>query len=190
MKIAFAIVAACLAIAGNLPYLRDILHGKVKPHPYTWFVWTLVSAIVFFGQLARGAGIGAIPTAASEIFTVLIFLFSLRYGFRDISYVDTAFLGLALIGIGVWIASDDPTISVVIAVSIDVVAFIPTIRKTWSDPGTENPILFIANVIRHILALLSLEAYNVATMLHSIAMIVINALMSGIIIGRRRRRMV
>lgn len=186
MKLALAIAAALLAIAGNLPYLRDILRGKVKPHPYTWLVWTLVSGIIFFGQVAKGAGVGALPTAASEIFTVVIFLFSLRYGFRDISHVDTAFLGLALIGVAVWIMTDDPTVSVMIAVGIDVIAFVPTLRKTWEQPRTENPILFGSNVLRHALALMSLEAYNIATMLHSVAMITLNSAMTAIIVGRRR----
>lgn len=178
MKELLALIAALLAIAGNLPYLWQILKGYVKPHPYTWFVWTLVSGIVFFGQLAKGAGVGAIPTAASEIFTVVIFLFSLRYGFKDISRSDTLFLLLALCGVGIWILTDDPTISVVIAVSIDVIAFIPTLRKTWHHPTSETPILYGTNVLRHILALMSLESYNIATTLHSIAMICTNTLMT------------
>jgi hypothetical protein len=188
LKAAAAIVAAALAIAGNLSYIRDIFSGKVRPHPYTWFVWTLVSGIIFFGQLAKGAGVGALPTAASELFTLSIFLFSLRYGFRDISHLDTAFLGLALVGVAAWLLTAVPTLSVVIAVSIDTIAFLPTLRKTWERPHTENPLLFSSNVVRHILALLSLEAYNIATMLHSVAMIILNSAMTAIILGRRGSR--
>jgi hypothetical protein len=188
LKAAAAIVAAALAIVGNVPYIRDIFSGKVKPHPYTWFVWTLVSGIIFFGQLAKGAGVGVLPTAASEIFTLFIFLFSLRYGFRDISHLDTAFLGLAIAGIAIWLLTADPTLSVVIAVAIDTIAFVPTLRKTWARPRTENPMLFGSNVARHILALCSLEAYNVATMLHSVVMVILNSAMTAIILGRRGNR--
>ena len=131
MKVALAVLAALLAIAGNLPYLVDILKERVKPHPYTWLVWTMVSGIVFFGQLAKGAGIGALPTAASEIFTLIIFLFSLKYGFKGITKTDTAFLIFAFIGIGLWLLTKDPTLSVVVAVCIDLIAFVPTLRKTW-----------------------------------------------------------
>ena len=79
MKLTIAIIAALLAVVGNVPYLIDVLKKKVKPHPYTWLVWTIVSGVAFFGQLAKGAGVGAIPTGASEIFTVIIFLFSLQF---------------------------------------------------------------------------------------------------------------
>lgn len=184
MKETFAIVAAFLAIAGNVPYVIDILKGRVKPHAYTWFVWTVVSAIVFFGQLAKGAGIGALPTAVSEVFMLIIFLLSLKYGFRHVTKTDTFFLLLALAGIIPWIITNDPTGSVIIAVSIDVIAFFPTLRKTWREPKTEMPILYGANVARHILALFSLQAYNIATMLHSIAMISTNSVMTVLLIFR------
>ncbi len=82
MKEIIAIVAAVIAVAGNVPYLWDILCKRVQPHPYTWLVWTIVSGVTFFGGLAKGAGIGALPTGAAEIFTLIIFLFSLQYGFK------------------------------------------------------------------------------------------------------------
>ncbi len=185
MKESLAIVAALLAVAGNTPYLIDIIRGRVRPHPYTWFVWSIVSATVLFGQIAKGAGVGAIPTAASEIFTFIIFVFSLRYGFKITTASDTAFLLIALLGLIPWALTDDPTISVVIAVSIDVVAFIPTLRKAWEHPATETPILYGSNVLRHALALASLQAYNVATVLHSIAMISANSAMVAVLFKRK-----
>lgn len=187
MKTTIAIIAAALAIVGNVPYLRDIIKKRVQPHPYTWLVWTIVSCVVFFGQVAKGAGIGAIPTAASEIFTIIIFFFSLQYGFKNVRKIDTLFLAIALLGLIPWMLTHDPTISVIIAVSIDFVAFIPTIRKTWLRPETETPTLYGMNVLRHILMLFSLQAYNIATTLHSIIMIATNGLMTGIILARRKK---
>jgi len=191
MKETFAAIAAILAIIGNIPYIIDILKGRVKPHSYTWFVWTVVSGIVFFGQLAKGAGIGALPTAAAGVFTIFIFLLSLKYGYRKITKTDTLFLVLALAGIVPWILTTDPTVSVVVAVSIDVIAFIPTLRKTYLEPKTETPTLYGMNVVRHILALFSMQTYNLATTLHSIAMIATNSLMTILIgLGKNRKKSV
>lgn len=185
MKESIAAIASVLAIIGNTPYLIDIVKRRVQPHPYTWFVWSIVSCIIFFGQLAKGAGVGAIPTAASEIFTIIIFGFSLQYGFKKIQVIDTISLAVCLLGIIPWILTKDPTISVIIAVSIDLVAFIPTIRKTYHHPSTETPILYSMNVFRHILMLVSLQAYNLATVLHSIAMITTNSLMTALILRKK-----
>jgi len=182
VKTSFALIAAVLAVVGNVPYVVDVIRGKVRPHAYSWFVWSIVSCVVFFGQVVKGAGIGAIPTAASEIFTFIIFALSLRFGFAERTRSDTLFLILALLGLIPWILTKDPTLSVVIVVCIDVVAFMPTLRKTWSEPGTEHPILYASNVLRHVLALFSLQAYNIATVFHSIAMILTNTVMTTLIL--------
>jgi len=116
-----------------------------------------------------------------RLFSFLIFFFSLKYGFKNIRKIDTVFFIIALLGIIPWILTKDPTVSVIIAVSIDLVAFVPTIRKAWIRPETETPVLYVMNVLRHILMLFSLQAYNIATTLHSIVMITTNTFMTMII---------
>lgn len=187
MKLTLAIVATIFAIVGNIPYLRDVLRKKIQPHPYTWLVWSVVSGISFSGQYIKGAGIGALPTGVAESFTIIIFFCSLRYGFRDIKPIDHVFLLCALLGLVPWYLTNDPTLSIIIVVTMDVIAFIPTLRKTWSQPSTETPLLFSMNVLRHILTLFSLQAYNIATTLHSIAMIVTNSLMTAFIVRGKLR---
>lgn len=185
MKDLLAIIAAVVAFGGNIPYLRDAITKRVTPHPYTWLVWSIVSGITFFGQIAKGAGIGALPTGVAEAFTIAIFVYSLQYGFKNVIKSDNYFLAAALLGLVPWLITKDPTVSVIVAVSIDLVAFTPTIRKTWIKPETETPILFGANVLRHVLTLFSLRSYNIATTLHSIAMIVTNSIMTGIILFKK-----
>ena len=190
MKETLAIIAAVVAIGGNIPYIRDAINKRVTPHPYTWFVWSIVSGITLFGQIAKGAGIGALPAAVAWIFTLSIFVFSIRYGFKNVIKTDNYFLAGALFGLIPWIVTKDPTISVIIAVGIDLIAFTPTIRKTWVRPDSETPILYGANVLRHILTLFSLQSYNIATTLHSIAMIATNTLMTNIIVFKRSNQSV
>lgn len=190
MKESLAIIAALLAFIGNISYLRDVLRGRVHPHPYTWFIWSIVSLVTFFGQWQKGAGIGALPTGIAEAFTILIFLFSLKYLFTGkaghIRKIDNYFLAIALIGLVPWVLTSDPTISVIIVVLIDIVAFIPALRKTWVHPKSERPALYEMNVARHILTLFSLQAYNIATTFHSIAMICTNGIMTAFINRRNR----
>lgn len=187
MKEAAAAMATLAAIAGNTPYLADVIRRKAQPHPYTWLVWTIVSAITFVGQWQKGGGIGTVPTAVAEIFTAIIFTFSLHYGFEHVEKRDKYFLTAALGGLVPWIVTRDPTISVVVAVSIDLVAFAPTLGKTWRKPESETPMLYAMNVVRHGLTLYALAAYNTATTLHPVAMIVTNSLMAAMILRPRRR---
>lgn len=182
-------IASVLAVVGNLSYLKDVLAGRVVPHPYTWFIWSIVSMTTLLGGIAKGAGIGAIPTGIAEGFTILIFLVSLRElfrgGMRHVRPIDHFFLAVALAGLVPWALTRDPTISVVIMVAIDLVAFMPTLRKAWLEPKTEKPLLYGMNVGRHVLTLFALESYNIATTMHSIAMISTNAAMV-VLIARRK----
>ena len=177
----FLAVAISLAVIGNIPYLYKMYKGEVRPHPYTWFIWSIVSLVTFFGQVQKGAGLGAIPTGASEVFTIIIFLFSLKNGFKGIEKRDNYFLAAALLGLIPWALTSDPTLSVITVVSVDVIAFIPTLQKTWRHPESETYILYSTNVLRHILTLYLTARWNVATTLHSFAMIITNTLMTTFI---------
>lgn len=177
IKLLVAFVAAGLALVGNIPYLRDTLKAKIRPHPYTWFVWSIVSFVTFFGQLQKGAGFALIATGAAEVFTILIFIASLRFGFKHVRRIDSIFLVICLLGLIPWYVTSDPTISVVAVVFVDVMAYIPTLRKAYRHPDSENGILYWMNITRHILVLLALGNYNLVTMLHSISMIVTNSVM-------------
>lgn len=182
MKETLAVIASVLAVVGNFSYLKDVIKGRVYPHPYTWFVWSVVSMITFFGVYEKGAGIGALPIGVAQSFTIIIFLLSLKHLFGKEGWrfrkVDHYLFGASLLALIPWYLTKDPTISVVVAVMIDVAAFIPTLEKTWHHPKTERPLLYQSNALRHVLILLSLQSYNVATMFHSIAMIVTNTLMA------------
>lgn len=192
MKEIIAVIAAILAFVGNISYLKDVFKGNVQPHPYTWFIWSIVSMTTFFGGLAKGAGIGALPTGVAEGFTIIIFLFSLKYLFQGkaghIRMIDNYFLVACLLGLIPWALTKDPTISVVIVVLIDIAAFVPTLRKTWAKPRSERPLLYEMNVARHILTLFSLQTYNIATTFHSVAMICTNAVMTVFIKTKAGRR--
>ncbi len=145
----------------------------------------LFLVLFFFGMISKGAGAASIATGVAEFFTILIFIFSLKNGFKHIKKIDTIFLIVALLGLIPWFITKDPTLSVIIAVLIDLIAFIPTLRKTWEHPKTEHSLLYVMNVTRHILTLLSVSSFNIATTLHSITMIITNTLMTIFILKKR-----
>jgi hypothetical protein len=58
-KTILGLVATGIAFVSYLPYFRDILANRTKPHAFSWLVWASLTGISFFGQLAVGAGPGA-----------------------------------------------------------------------------------------------------------------------------------
>jgi len=57
IKEIFIFIAVILAIIGKVPYLRDVIRNKIQPHPYTWLMRSIVSAVTFFGPVVKGGGI-------------------------------------------------------------------------------------------------------------------------------------
>lgn len=188
VDVVLVILASLMAVAGNVPYLIAMVRKQIQPHAYTWLVWSVVSSIVLVGQFTKGAGIGIIPAIASDIFTFIIFIASLKYGFKERNRTDTYFLLLALAGIIPWVITKDATIAVIVAVAVDLIAFVPTLRKTIKEPSTESYWLYLMNVCRHILILITLAHYNVATTLHSIAMITTNVCMFVFLLYHKLRK--
>lgn len=186
MKELIGLVAALLSVIAVIPYIYDTLKGKTKPHLYTMIIWAIVTTLAFFGQYTAGAGPGAWTTGVTAIFTVVVLILSLKYGTDDITTFDTALLVFALLAIIPWWFTKDPTLSVVIATFIDVCAFLPTIRKTFKDPTSETLFTWIANFLRHGLALCALTTFVLATYVYPAALCFMNIVVALVILSRRK----
>jgi len=179
-------IAALLAIAQSIPYIIDIFRGRTKPHLYTYLIWSIVTAIAFLGQAKAGGGPGAWTTGVMAAISVGVLLLCVRYGTKDITNLDGVFLAGAMAAIALWLVTNDPLSSVVLATLIDVLAFFPTIRKTYRDPRSETLISYIANLFRHPLSILALASYSLTTVIYPAGLFVINAILVTIIVVRRK----
>ena len=44
-------VAVAITVFGTVPYAIGMLRGQIRPHAFTWLVWTVTTLIAFVGQL-------------------------------------------------------------------------------------------------------------------------------------------
>jgi hypothetical protein len=166
-------------------YVADILRGRTKPHLYTYVVWSIVTLIAFFGSLVSGGGYGAWIIGVTGLLTVVIVPLSVKYGTKDIKIIDAVFLCGALISIVPWLILKDPLWSVVLAVIIDICGYLPTMRKTWSAPESEILSPWAMGGVKSALAIVTLDAFSVTTVLFPAEIVVMNGILSYIIISRR-----
>lgn len=187
MKEVLAASAVVLTFAAYIPYFRDILRRKTHPHIYSWGLWGLLTLIIFALQASDNAGPGALVTLAAGLMCLGVIVLSLKFGIRDITNSDTVVLILTLVAIGLWLIADRPILSMLLVIVADLLAFIPTVRKSWNKPHTETLSLYATNTFRFTLALLALETYTILTSLWIIVWIIANSLFSLMIIVRRRQ---
>ncbi|MCA9373387.1 hypothetical protein KC921_04820 [Candidatus Woesebacteria bacterium] len=182
------LIAVALTIIGHTPYIVDIVKGKTKPHVFTWIVWAVVTILAFIGQWQKGGGAGAWTTGVTGLITIVIAILAFKKGSKDITRTDRVCFIAALVSIIPWYLTKDPTLSIVIITAIDVFAFIPTLRKTIKDAGTETLFTYALNILRHGISLLALANYNIATYLYPIALLTMNSAITYVILRSKLRK--
>lgn len=182
------IFATVLVFIGYIPYLRDSIKGKTKPHLYSWFLWALVTFIAFALQLSGEAGSGAFVTLAAALMCLVVITFGfIQKSKIQIVKMDTIFLILAFISLGLWLIAKQPILSAILATVVDLFGFAPTIRKSWSNPYTETLSFYYLNTLRFGLAVIALQTYSIVTAFYPISWLLANGLFAGMLLIRRRQ---
>ena len=186
MKEILSLIAVILTFAAYIPYFRDILKGKTQPHVYSWSLWTLLTILIIALQLLGKAGSATWVTGAAGLMSLGVVLFSLKNGKKYITTSDTIVAILSLLAIVFWVFAKQPIVAMILVVAADMLAFIPTVRKSWQAPHSETLSLYVTNTLRFTLALLAVQTYTFLSTLWIVAWVIANGLFSVLIVMRRR----
>lgn len=174
-KDVFMIIGIILTLIGYSAYIYSIFKGQTRPHPFSWFIWGLLTAIGFFAQMADNAGPGAYITGLSAAITMFIAgIGFIKRSDIKITKADLVTFIAALLAIPLWLVTDTPLYSVILITIIDAVAFYPTFAKTWHSPHQELPLQTIMAAAKFILSLLALNNYSVITVLYPLSLVIMN----------------
>ena len=180
---AFALI---VGVTGYIPYIRDTLKGTTKPHPFTYLIWALIGGITFVAQLVNSAGPGAWAMGVPVFFGIVIAALSIQKGERTLTKRDWLCLAGALVAIVVWRLTDDAFYAVLIVMVINTLAFIPTFGKAYWKPHEETASSYALGVLRSLISVPALLAFNTVTLLPIIHHILINAVFVAMLLIRRR----
>jgi hypothetical protein len=186
-KPALGTIAVIITVVSYVPYFRNLLSGKTKPHAFSWLVWGVLNAIAFAGQIHDNGGPGAWSVGLSAVVMFVIFGISLQRGEKDIRPFDWFCLGGASFALTPWLLTNDPLLSVILITIIDALGFLPTVRKSFNKPHQETLTTFVLSTFKYLLVVLALQNYTVVTMLFPFAVFVMNALFVVMLLVRRRQ---
>lgn len=158
----FVIVGAIISFLGGLSYLIDTLKGKAKPNKVTWFVWTLAPLIAFFATIQQGVGIQSLLTFMVGFNPLLIFIASFvnKKAYWKITKPDLICGALAIVGLLLWQVTNIGNLAILFSILADGIAGIPTIIKSYKEPETENPNVFLGSGIAAFITLLTIKTWN------------------------------
>lgn len=162
----FGAAGVALDIVAYFPYVTDVIRRRTKPHLFTWLVWGLIGGVVCVAQIISGAGAGAIVTGVVAVTCFSIAIMAIFWGEKDITILDwLCFIG-ALFGIVLWTFTDDALYAVVIVTVVDLLGFIPTLRKAWRKPREETASSYAISALRDLCGLLAIRAFVLTNWLY------------------------
>jgi hypothetical protein len=181
--------AIILTFVGYVPYIKDTLKGKTKPHVYTWLVWGFVTLAAFALQVSAGGGIGSFVALTSGSLALFVAFLGFKAAKKDksIDRINTACFLLAVAALTAWISAGQSSLAIIFVTSADMIGFVPTIRKSWDKPHQETLFLYEITTFRFALAMYALANYNFVTFLYPFTWMIANGLFSLFLIARRRQ---
>lgn len=152
-------IAGVLAFLGYIPYLLSIVRRKTLPNPATWWIWSIMGAILLASYYAAGNQDAIWVPISYFIGPTVTAILSVRYGRNEFSKFEWYCLAGAGFSLLLWWLTDSPEIALTINIMIDLIAIAPTLRKTYFKPDSEDPlswsIFWVANTLNVCVVLLS-----------------------------------
>ena len=180
-------IALILGLFQYFPYIWDVLKNKTKPHAFSWFAWSLPTVVVFFAQIADNGGPGVWATGLTAFLCTVIFVLSLFKGEKDIRLLDWFSFIFSILGIALWFVTKNPLWAVGLTTAVDVVGFVPTVRKSILKPEEETRSTYFLGGLKWVFSVAALSNLSLVTLVYPIAMIFANWGFVALLAWRRMR---
>jgi hypothetical protein len=182
MQTVFAIAGSAINFAACLSYIRAILKGEAAPNRVTWFLWALVPVIAGAAQWRSGVGISTLVVLSVALGPACIVLasFVAQTGSWKLGPFDYVCGACSLAALALWAVTGDPVTAIVLSILADAAAALPTSRKAWLAPATEDRLAYLIAFAGMVLGILSVDqatfsayAFNAYPVVVSLALVLI-----------------
>jgi len=171
----FVIVGSVIAFIGSISYFIDTIKGNVKPNRVSFFMWSLAPMVAFFAQLKEGVGIQSLQTLTMGLIPIFIFIASFfnKKSEWKLTKFDLICGALSFIGFILYLITQVGIIAIFFSIMADGLASLPTIKKSFWYPETENGYPYLASAISAGLTLLTLKSWDFTNSAFSIYIFVV-----------------
>ena len=167
----------------NISYFIDTIKGKIKPNRVSFFLWALAPAIAFFSQIQQGVGLQSLLTFIVGFNCTIIFFatFVNKKSYWKLTKFDFICGFLSIIGLVLWLVTKIGNVAIIFSILADGIACLPTIRKSYLDPKSENIWPYVTTLITAVITLLSIRIWSFANSSFSIYLIIVNLMIIPLI---------
>jgi hypothetical protein len=181
------LLGGAVGIVDTVPYVRDTLRGRTRPHRGTWLIWGVLAVVAYVSQRADGGSWSLVMTGTQAILTGLVFLLAIRHGEGGLSALDLSLIGVAGAGVIGWLVAGQPVVAVACVIVADLSAAAMMTPKAYRDPGSETLAMYALAGVAGALATAAVGELDVSLVLYPAYYCVANSAMALLIHWRRRK---
>lgn len=181
------LLAGAIALGGYVPYAFDIIKGRAQPARAARVMFLFLLIITVLQQNSVHSGSLIAFTIGELTGSVAILALAIKYGVGGLARLDLACYLLLIIDVVVWLVTGNALLALHLSVLADLIAFMPTLVKTWHKPKSETPIFFITGIIAPMLNIAATGRYSYAVLLFPVYLALINLAETLLIVVRGRR---
>jgi hypothetical protein len=187
-KQAMGVLSIAIMLLAYAIYIWQTARAEgVRPHPFSWFLWGLVTGVAYLIQRAQGGGAGSWVVGLTAIVCLGIGGLSVLKHRWHFHLLDWMYLVAGFIVFGYYLVSKNPTQAAILATATDVIGYGSTIRKGWAEPDKDSATSFALNSAKFVPALFALESYSLATWLYPATLVVVNGFVAVMLVWRRQQ---
>jgi hypothetical protein len=154
------VIAGLLCLVCFVPYILTTLQGKTRPNRATWSIWLILSLVLSAIYYTSGEFNTIWLPVCGAIGQIIIVILSIKYGEGGFSRFDR----LCILGVGIslflWWQFSSPAIALLFNILIDFLGALPTIKKSYYEPETENILTWSLYLVASTLNLLAIENWS------------------------------
>lgn len=181
----FITVAVLFYFIGTIPYFYHIFRANVVPHPFSWTVWCIFSLMNGY-ILYQNYGLSILHILVGlRTITLCVWAIIGWYNLSKISIgridIIALVLAIGMIFVMKYLWLNEATLSMIL---IDFLVLLPTLKKIWINPRSEDSIIWVTSAVSFLFFVLSFPTIDFANAWFWIYVFLINCLVALLVYRR------
>jgi hypothetical protein len=181
-------ISGIIAIVQAIPYIITIFWGKTRPSRASYAIWAVIQTVSATSYLASGATDTKWAPIVLAVTAIVIFGISLKYGMGGFNKFDVVCLIIATTAIVLWLTTSNPALAVYASLLAGSIAYLPTIKKAYLFPDTENTLSWTLYSIAILLNVFALTTLNPVIALSPIVSLLLSGTVAVLLLQPRNKK--
>jgi hypothetical protein len=185
LKALFGIIAGVISVVCFIPYIITTIKGTTRPNIATWSTWLILSVVISASYYSAGAINTLWVPLCSVIGQSIIVFLALKRGEGGWNKFDKLCLFFVGVSLAFWWHFNSPMIALVMSLIVDFFGILPTIKKSYAEPESENLLTWSLYLLTSMFLILAIETWSFALASFPIYMFVINLTIVSLLLRKK-----